>query len=155
MKYRRSGFTLVEMLGALALSALLLSAALGWVRSLAREQERLARLEPLGRDDWIAILQSDLATLRLEAAADKQVQLRGWDHDGSAVRVVWHVEQAAQRSWLLRSSGPITQTDECEGRLMAVDISEFQVRPAAGGVGTFEVEASGLAGTTTARLVTQ
>ena len=109
----RNGFTLVEMLGATLLSALLMAAILSVVTSLGRTQRAFDSATAAADDsaDVLALLRFDLANARDVDVDPNKLTIRGV---GGLTRdtlrpthrpaeVAYELEEVAGRRWLVRS----------------------------------------------------
>ena len=131
----KRGFTLVEMLGATALAAVLMVAAFQVLASLGRTRALLAGQEkqPPGVDRLAEAIRSDLVNARFIRPSDGRLDLVGFG--GGAHRpatVTYSLRTAGGRGWLVRE-----QVGERTGPARR---AERSVQLCCGGVAAFRLE---------------
>jgi hypothetical protein len=138
----RRAFTILEMLAATALTALLMLAVFQVIGSIGRTRAALARQPETGfwRADLLDMLRRDLSNataVRYEAGG---VTLTGHGALNPAtlaptdepVTVTYGIATIAGRSWLYRLQTPRAGVARRPWReLVCADVTEFSVRPAA------------------------
>jgi prepilin-type N-terminal cleavage/methylation domain-containing protein len=135
----RRGFTLVEMLAATALSAVLLVTMLAVIASLGRERRAAAatnRAEvPPG---VVELIRWDLVNARELNGEAGRVTLSGYgalDPDALAplghrpIEVVYEVRRAAGRSWLVRRQRAGQDEDLSSDELVCADVADLLITP--------------------------
>ena len=135
---RRQAFTLVQMVAATVLAAVLMVTALLVIAGLGRERRIAAASEKLEPSvEMMELIRWDLVNAREMSTNRGQVTLIGFgslDEDASPrshvpVEVVYEVQRAADRSWLVRRQ----RTEDRRGRgewsveLVCADVARFEV----------------------------
>jgi prepilin-type N-terminal cleavage/methylation domain-containing protein len=141
---RRPAFTLVELLAATALAAMLLAAGFRVVGSLGRARAALAR-QDLARSyaaEAVDLLRWDLANARYMKSVPGDLTLTGYgglDPDSLAPRhrpvtVRYHLAAAAGRNWLVREQADldVATNRNRSSALVCSGLAGFDVWPAAG-----------------------
>ena len=140
----RRAFTILELLAATALAALLMLAVLHVIGSVGRTRAAMARWPETGmwRADLLDTLRRDLTGstgIRYDPAGVTLTGHAAVDRDTLAtsdepVTVVYAVETIAGRSWLCRrQSSRAANGQRAWKELLAPDVTTFAVRPGARG----------------------
>lgn len=140
---RRRGFTLLEMLLALMVSAMLMAGVLAVVTGLGARGVAAAGPNAEGEqmaaavDAWVRLLREDLANATAVAGLENELVLTGYvalagaeaERTHRPVRAVYRIEDLAGRRWLVRRQAllDVLSNDNTRQDLLCRGVRRFEV----------------------------
>jgi len=139
----KRAFTLIELMAASVLTALLMIVVFHIVGSMARRQAVLERQERTSGGGWpdgvVELIRSDLQQTRAFASSENQWTLTGscsidpvaLESDPQPVTVTYAVESLGGRSWLVRQQARrgSRATENRWPELVCADVASFELEP--------------------------
>lgn len=140
MRKRHCGFTLIEMLLALALTSLLTAALSAMIGQAAREREAMREQthDPAWAGQLIDLLEHDLQHAHWWAGAKDRVVLIGLGRDGLPAQIEYQWREYEQANILTRKQVSLTEgvggRYESRKRVVGIDLQGIRVGPYGFGV---------------------